>query len=99
MKNLSIAVLIFFYWLLSCKKQLEEYNPSGITAEAVYTTPEGFNALVNAAYAYQRRWYGKEEGYNISEMGTDIWMSAAGDVWPDLSQYINLQGTNSCTKR
>ena len=29
-------------------------------------------------------WYGKEEGYNMTEMGTDIWMSAAGDVWPDL---------------
>ncbi|HET7898848.1 MAG TPA: RagB/SusD family nutrient uptake outer membrane protein, partial [Flavisolibacter sp.] len=33
--------------------------------------------------------------YNMTEMGTDIWMSAAGDVWPDLTQYINLQGTNS----
>ncbi len=82
----------------SCKKNLEEYNPSGLTAEAVFTTPAGFDALVNAAYSYQRWWYGKEEGYNMTEMGTDIWMSAAGDVWPDLSQYVNLQGTNSALK-
>lgn len=96
MKNLSILfIAAFLMTSTSCKKQLEEYNPSGITAEAVYTTPAGFDALVNAAYGYQRMWYGKEEGYNISEMGTDLWMSAAGDVWPDLSQYVNLQGTNS----
>ncbi|GGZ23631.1 membrane protein [Echinicola pacifica] len=74
---------------------LEEYNPSGLTAEAVYSTPEGFESLVNAAYSYQRWWYGKEEGYNMTEMGTDIWMSAAGDVWPDLTTYTNLQGTNA----
>ena len=96
MKNLSILfVAAFLITASSCNKQLVEYNPSGITAEAVYTTPAGFDALVNAAYGYQRMWYGKEEGYNISEMGTDLWMSAAGDVWPDLSQYVNLQGTNS----
>ena len=96
MKNLSILfIAVFFMTVTSCNKQLVEYNPSGITAEAVYTTPAGFDALVNAAYGYQRMWYGKEEGYNISEMGTDLWMSAAGDAWPDLSQYVNLQGTNS----
>ncbi len=78
----------------SCEDLLTEYNPSGLTAEAAYSTPEGFESLVNAAYGYQRWWYGKEEGYNITEMGTDIWMSAAGDVYPDLTQYINLQGTN-----
>jgi hypothetical protein len=79
----------------SCKKALEENNPSGITAESVYTTPAGFETLVNAAYSYQRWWYGKEEGYSISEMGTDLWASGAGDVTTDLTNYINLQGTNS----
>lgn len=99
MKKLSIIILaVFSLAVSSCKKSLDEYNPSGLTAEAVFTTPAGFDALVNAAYSYQRWWYGKEEGYNITEMGTDIWMSAAGDVWPDLSQYVNLQGTNSALK-
>lgn len=95
MKNLSIIVLFIAVLATSCKKELTEFNPSGLTAEAVYSTPEGFDGLVSAAYGYQRWWYGKEEGYNMTEMGTDIWMSAAGDVWPDLTQYINLQGTNS----
>jgi len=81
--------------LVSCKKDLIEKNPSGITAESVFTTPAGFESLVNAAYSYQRWWYGKEEGYSMSEMGTDIWASGAGDVTTDLTNYINLQGTNT----
>jgi starch-binding outer membrane protein, SusD/RagB family len=97
MKNILIVLFIFLL-VTSCEKTLEEYNPSGTTAEAIYTTPEGFESLVNAAYSFQRWWYGKEEGYNLTEMGTDIWMSAAGDVWPDLTQYVNLQGTNSALR-
>lgn len=81
--------------LASCKKALVEKNPSGITAESVYTTPQGFETLVSAAYSYQRWWYGKEEGYSMSEMGTDLWASGAGDVTTDLTNYINLQGTNT----
>ncbi|POY35837.1 RagB/SusD family nutrient uptake outer membrane protein [Solitalea longa] len=76
---------------ISCEKELNEYNPSGLTDKTVYTTPAGFESLVNAAYSYTRWWYGKEYGYNISEMGTDIWTSGAGDVYLDLSNYNNLQ--------
>lgn len=93
MKNILIVILSVFLVLTSCEETLKEYNPSGLTAEGVYTTPAGFDALVNAAYGYQRMWYGKEEGYNMSELGTDIWTSAAGDIAPSMSQYINLQGT------
>ncbi len=95
MKKILLIVLSVFLLTVACEKTLEEYNPTGLTAEAVFSTPDGFESLVNAAYSYQRWWYGKEEGYNLTEMGTDIWMSAAGDVWPDLTQYLNLQGTNT----
>jgi hypothetical protein len=94
MKKIFLLVITVFLLLTSCEETLQEYNPSGITAEAVYTTPDGFDALVNAAYGYQRMWYGKEQGLNMSEIGTDIWMSAAGDIAPDMTQYLNLQGTN-----
>ncbi|MEI6945626.1 RagB/SusD family nutrient uptake outer membrane protein [Paraflavisolibacter sp. H34] len=89
------AALLAALALGGCKKALQEYNPSGLTAESVYTTPTGFETLVNAAYSYQRWWYGKEEGYNIAETGTDIWTSGTGDVFRDLTQYQNLQGTNT----
>jgi hypothetical protein len=86
---------MFLLTLLSCENVLEEYNPSGLTSETVFTTPEGFETLVSAAYSYQRWWYGKEEGYNIAETGTDIWTSGAGEVYRDLTQYLNLQGSNA----
>ncbi|MCG2613363.1 RagB/SusD family nutrient uptake outer membrane protein [Terrimonas sp. NA20] len=89
------GLLMLLASLTSCKKRLEEFNPGGLTAESVFTTPEGFETLVNAAYTYQRWWYGKEEGYNLAETGTDIWTSGSGDVFPDLTRYLNLQAGNS----
>ncbi len=79
----------------SCKKKLEEYNPSGLTGQTLYSQAAGFETLVSAAYSYTRFWYGKEEGYSISEQGTDIWTNGTGDVYPQLSTYNNLQGSNT----
>src|SRR5699024_9820988 len=59
--------------------------------ETVFTTPEGFESLVNAAYSYSRWWYGKEEGYAAGEMGTDLWTSGAGDENPNFTRYESLQ--------
>ncbi|WP_291910214.1 RagB/SusD family nutrient uptake outer membrane protein [Chitinophaga sp. CB10] len=84
--------------LAACNKQLEEFNPGSSTSDAVYSTPEGFESLVNAVYTYNRWWYGKEDGYNIAEMGTDIWTSGTGDVYPDLTNYNNLQASNGAIK-
>jgi starch-binding outer membrane protein, SusD/RagB family len=99
MKNkiiISMLILAGSALLLgSCKKKLEEYNPSGLTASTVYTKATGFETLVNAAYSYSRFWYGKEEGYSVTEMGTDIWTNGTGDVYPQLSTYNNLQGSNT----
>jgi hypothetical protein len=81
--------------LSSCQKKLEEYNPSGLTASTVFTKAVGFETLVNAAYSYNRYWYGKEEAFNMTEMGTDIWTNGSGDVFPQLSTYNNLQGNNT----
>lgn len=81
----------------SCEKKLDEYNPSGLTAPTVFTKAAGFETLVNAAYSYTRFWYGKEEGFSVSEMGTDIWTSGSGDVYPQLTQYNNLQGSNTAS--
>jgi hypothetical protein len=94
-KNSLLAFLGMAILLTSCKKKLEEYNPSGLTASTVYDKAAGFETLVNAAYSFSRFWYGKEEGYSISEMGTDIWTNGTGDVFPQLSTYNNLQGSNT----
>src|SRR4051812_25537656 len=82
-------------FLSSCKKTLQEYNPSGLTAATVYSKAAGFETLVNAAYSYTRFWFGKEEAYSVTELGTDIWTNGTGDVYPQLSTYNNLQGSNT----
>jgi starch-binding outer membrane protein, SusD/RagB family len=88
----AVSVVVFF---TACKKKLEEFNPSGLTASTLYTKAAGFETLVGAAYSYTRAWYGKEEGISVSELGTDIWTNATGDVYPQLSTYNNLQGSNT----
>ncbi|MDP4292490.1 MAG: RagB/SusD family nutrient uptake outer membrane protein [Bacteroidota bacterium] len=98
---------IIYIWVLgllglmilvaSCNKKLEENNPSGLTAATLITKAAGFETIVNAAYTYTRFWYGKEEGFSVSEMGTDIWTSGSGDVYPQLTQYNNLQGGNTAS--
>lgn len=95
MKTLKIYILVLAglsAGMVSCQNELDEYNPSGITAEGVYTTPAGFESLVNAAYSYTRWWYGKEDGYNLSEMGTDLWINGVdGGANVALVHYENLQ--------
>ncbi|MEI6949312.1 RagB/SusD family nutrient uptake outer membrane protein [Paraflavisolibacter sp. H34] len=74
----------------SCNK-LDEYNPSGATAEGVWTTPEGFVTAVNAAYSEQRSWYGKEDGIFMSEAGTDLWYNRDKNTYArQLTQYDGL---------
>ncbi|HEY0040822.1 MAG TPA: RagB/SusD family nutrient uptake outer membrane protein [Flavisolibacter sp.] len=99
MRHKSINILLAFGCCIilfsACKKDLQEYNPSGLTSNTVYTKAAGFETLVNAAYSFTRFWYGKEEGYSVTEMGTDIWTNGTGDVFPQLSTYNNLQGNNT----
>jgi len=76
--------------MASCN-DLEEYNPSGATADAAWSTPEGFVTLVNAAYSEQRSWYGKEDGIFMSESGTDLWYNRDKNTYASqLTQYAGL---------
>ncbi|WP_295771420.1 RagB/SusD family nutrient uptake outer membrane protein [uncultured Mucilaginibacter sp.] len=77
--------------MLSCNKRLNEYNPGGATADATWTTPQGFVTAVNGAYQEQRAYYGKEDGPLISEGGTDLWFTANKISYANqVTKYINL---------
>lgn len=101
MKNIRIdknilTVLGAVLVLVSCKKKLEEYNPGGVTADAVFNTPAGFEAGVSGAYSFNRWTWGKEAGYNLYEAGSDIWMSGVDDVNKEITSYTaNLLPTNT----
>lgn len=83
----------------SCKK-LDEYNPHGATADAVFTTPEGMLTLVNAAYSELRNYYGKEDAVLMTEGGTDLWYNAnKGNYANQLTRYENFTAASSGTNR
>lgn len=90
------AVLLL---ITSCKK-LDEYNPSGSTAEAVWSTPEGMLTLVNGAYANQRNFYGKEDAILMTEAGTDLWYNADRASYANqLTRYEGFTAGSSGTNR
>jgi starch-binding outer membrane protein, SusD/RagB family len=92
---LKIFAMTGLLLMASCNDVLEEKNPSGLTDDAVFSTPEGFETLVNAVYGTARHWYGKEEGYTLSEGGTDLWFSGVDNRRVDLMAYNNLQSSES----
>jgi hypothetical protein len=87
------AAVVLAATIVSCNK-LDEYNPGGATADAAWSTPQGFVTAVNAAYYEQRNWYGKEDGMWMSESGTDIWINENNRTSynPQLSRYTGLGG-------
>ncbi len=93
----GITGMIMFS-LFSC--ELDEYNPSGVTADAIWSTPQGFQTLINAAYINQRTFYGKEDGIIMGEAGTDIWFRAGkSDSYRQLFKYLDFTpDNNSSTK-
>jgi len=80
----------------ACSDFLDEENKSGLTADTFYKTEAGAEALINSCYTPMRFWYGKERGYSITELGTDIFTGAQGCSEPELQYYNNsLQGSSA----
>lgn len=95
----SYLLLFILSGISSCKK-LNEYNPSGSTAESVWSTPEGMLTLVNACYSDQRNFYGKEDGILMSEGGTDLWFNADKASFANqLTRYEGFTASASGTSR
>ena len=82
--------------LTSCSDFLDETNRNAVTADVLYGTPEGYESLVNACYAYSKAFMGNPDGYSLTEMGTDCFTgagSSSGNV-PALAYYgIDLNPT------
>lgn len=74
---------------------LDEYNPSGETADEVFVTPEGMEYLVNQMY-YNFRWkyYGREDPVLYMEASADIWQNIGNnyDYGKQLTRRADLQG-------
>ena len=95
-KNISIIGLALTLGLASCSDYLDETNRNAVTADVLYSTPDGYENLVNACYAYTKAFMGNTDGYSLTEMGTDCFTgagSSSGNV-PALAYYgIDLNPT------
>ena len=95
----GIITVALMFGTLSCT-DLEEFNPTGTTAETIWSTPQGFQTLINAAYSNQRTVYGKEDGIVMGEAGTDIWFKAnKGTSYRQLFRYLDFSGVQSSSTR
>ena len=88
--SIGILLVALTVGINSC--DLKEFNPSGSTADVVFSTPEGMDALVNQMY-YNFRWkyFGREDPVLYLEGGTDLWYNAGKAAYgPGLTQYTDV---------
>lgn len=90
MKNIIYIGFIFslLIFTIGCKKDyLTEENHSDLTP-GFFSTPEGFESGLNAAYAGLRDFYGPEEGIQgFTNVGTDEFRIANGNRTTNLANY------------
>lgn len=68
-----LALTGFALGMCACVADLEQYNPSGSTADNIFGTESGHTGLVNICYSQLRKeFYGRENAAFLSMLGTDI---------------------------
>lgn len=74
---------------------LDEYNPSGETADVVFSTPEGMELLTNELYEnFRKKFYGREDPCLQMEGGSDLWQNIATSYEYGMQQTrcVSMQG-------
>jgi hypothetical protein len=95
--KIIFPIVMVVFLLTSCEKFLEEEYKGGMATETYYTTPDGMENLVAACYATSKIWFAKEEGYDFSEPGTDIF--DYGQQHPQQYQYTYTSDFNATNSR
>ncbi|MBN1463185.1 MAG: hypothetical protein JW922_05845, partial [Paludibacteraceae bacterium] len=92
MKKLFIAIILISLLNVSCEKFLEEEFLSGENSSTITETQAGMESVVAAAYVSLRAWYGKENGWDLTESGTDIYTRGLDARVAGFSTYGNMVG-------
>lgn len=72
LKSVFCSVLLSALFMHSCS--LEEYNPGAFTNEALASSTEGYETLINQCYfAMERYFYGAADWMSLTEGDTDLW--------------------------
>lgn len=73
-KNLLLAFALLATGAFSTSCSLDEENPGGFTLEALSTSLEGYESLINQCFfGMERRMYGTEYWMFFSEGDSDLW--------------------------
>ena len=84
--SVMTPLAVAFALLTASCVDLTEVPVSGITS-SYYSTPEGFNAAVNASYEELRTFYGQESGLTVTVFGTDEFTKGADGSHKQLNDY------------
>ncbi len=93
-----IFLLALVVAMSSCIADLEEYNPSGDTADNIFTTEQGHTGLVNLCYSQLRKeFYGRENPVGLTMVGVDIWNEPPSKSYFPTAMYDDgkLEPTNT----
>ncbi|MBN1180779.1 MAG: RagB/SusD family nutrient uptake outer membrane protein [Bacteroidales bacterium] len=89
-KGMYIMAIFSLPLLYACEKFLEEeaYNSS---VGSLASRASGLEYLVNGCYVTNKIWYGKEYGYDFSDIGTDIYTYGGDHTESDFFRYSDLK--------
>ena len=73
MKKIIIITAIFSLFSYSCQDFLTEDYLSGENSVTLTTSEDGMERLVVASYIFLRVWYAKENQWDLTESGTDLY--------------------------
>lgn len=89
-----LALGCFCLSTVSCEDFLKETNKSGLTADPFFTTKTGVESSLNACYSGARTFYGQEDGFGMTETGTDLFLRGGDNKANQLADYtIDLNGS------
>src|ERR1700730_49156 len=93
MKKIILFCGAFFILLAGCKKKLEE-DPKSILVPAFFQTSQGFQSGLDAAYAGMRNFWGAQDLFTVTVIGTDEFMRGVdGNSDINLYSYTSTHGT------
>jgi hypothetical protein len=93
MKNRILFLAGFFLAIAGCNKKLEE-DPKSILVPAFFQTSQGFQSGLDAAYAGMRNFWGNQDLFTITVIGTDEFMRGVdGNSDINLYSYTSTHGT------
>ena len=95
-KFIFCCVLLSALSLHSCT--LDEYNPGAFTKEALATSIDGYETLINQCYfAMERFYYGAADWMSLTEGDTDLWTYKANESTSYTQWFWFFAGTSPNT--